>query len=64
MQGTVISIEVEAGALLSRGQTLLVMESMKMQHAIESPISGTLHELRVSEGDTVFDGVPSTRLRV
>ena len=56
MQGGVTAIEVEVGSQLTQGQTVLIMDAMKMEHVIESPVSGTVHEIKASSGETVFEG--------
>ena len=47
IQGTVVSIEVAPGEAVHRGQPLLVMEAMKMEHVIESTMSGIVRALNV-----------------
>ncbi len=56
LQGTIISIEVEPGATVRKGQQLLVMEAMKMEHVIAAPASGIVESLSVTRGDAVFEG--------
>lgn len=56
MQGTVLKVEVEVGDVVENGQTLLVLEAMKMENVIPSDVSGTVRELNVSVGDTVGGG--------
>jgi acetyl-CoA carboxylase carboxyltransferase component len=56
VQGTVVSIAVEAGTLVRAGQPLLVMEAMKMEHVVEAPVSGEVVALAAAVGDTVFEG--------
>ena len=56
MQGGITAIEVDVGTQLTQGQTVMIMDAMKMEHVIESPISGTVQELRVSPAETVFEG--------
>ncbi|MBW2314228.1 MAG: carbamoyl-phosphate synthase large subunit [Deltaproteobacteria bacterium] len=56
LQGTVVSLEVEAGDSVAAGAAVLVMEAMKMQHVIEAPESGTVREVRVGVGDAVYEG--------
>lgn len=56
MQGSVIEIEAEVGSDLTEGETVLIMESMKMEHVIESPADGVLQEMKVGLDDTVFEG--------
>jgi acetyl/propionyl-CoA carboxylase alpha subunit/acetyl-CoA carboxylase carboxyltransferase component len=55
LQGTVISIAVAVGASVRAGDPVLIMESMKMEHVITSPISGVVRALNVAQGDTVFE---------
>jgi biotin carboxyl carrier protein len=49
-------LEVQAGQLVKRGQTLLVVESMKMEITVESPSDGLVVELLVGEGHPVSPG--------
>jgi len=56
MQGTVVKVLVEVGQEVEVGQTLLVLEAMKMENSILSERSGTVKEVRVSAGDTVGTG--------
>ena len=56
LQGTVVSIDVRGGELVSAGQPLLVMEAMKMEHVIAAETSGVVRRLAVSRGDAVFAG--------
>ena len=56
MQGSIIAIDLEVGSQVSRRQPVMIMESMKMEHVIESPTNGTLQEIRTALGETVFEG--------
>ncbi len=56
MQGTIVKIEVEVGQAVEAGQSLLVLEAMKMENQINSDVSGTVAEIKVSAGDTVGGG--------
>jgi acetyl-CoA carboxylase carboxyltransferase component len=56
LAGTVARIERTAGAAVVASTTVLVVESMKMEYAIEAGVSGTVAELRVAEGDAVKAG--------
>jgi acetyl/propionyl-CoA carboxylase alpha subunit/acetyl-CoA carboxylase carboxyltransferase component len=58
MQGTIVNLEVAEGDTVRRGQTLLVMEAMKMQHEIVAPVGGIVRAVTVATGDTVFEGHP------
>ena len=58
MPGKVTHVHVKAGAAVKRGQSLLVLEAMKMEHTIAAPADGTVTEIRCRAGDQVEDGVP------
>jgi biotin carboxyl carrier protein len=54
--GTVWKLERRIGDTLAEGETILIVESMKMEIPIEAPAAGTLAELRVAEGESVGEG--------
>ena len=56
LQGTVLSVAVAEGARVRRGEVLVVVESMKMEHAVEAVRGGLVRRLGVAAGDTVFEG--------
>ncbi|HEY0803196.1 MAG TPA: carboxyl transferase domain-containing protein [Steroidobacteraceae bacterium] len=56
LQGTIVEIAVSAGQAVRAGDPVLIIEAMKMEHVISSPISGLVRGLNVSQGDTVFEG--------
>jgi acetyl-CoA/propionyl-CoA carboxylase biotin carboxyl carrier protein len=56
MQGTVVKIDVEVGQTVDAGDTVLVLEAMKMENNIAADISGTIKEISVAVGDTVGGG--------
>jgi acetyl/propionyl-CoA carboxylase alpha subunit/acetyl-CoA carboxylase carboxyltransferase component len=58
MQGTIVSIDVRAGDVVRRGQQVMVMESMKMEHVIAAAHPGHVADILVSEGDAVLEGAP------
>ncbi len=58
MPGKVTHVHVKAGARVKRGQSLLVLEAMKMEHTIAAPADGTVTEIRCKAGEQVEDGVP------
>ncbi|MFD9336697.1 acetyl/propionyl/methylcrotonyl-CoA carboxylase subunit alpha [Streptomyces sp. NPDC060028] len=53
MPGTVTVVKVALGDTVAAGQSLLVVEAMKMEHVISAPHAGTVTELDVSPGTTV-----------
>jgi 3-methylcrotonyl-CoA carboxylase alpha subunit len=63
MPGKVVSIAVQAGDKVNKGQALAVMEAMKMEHTIAAPIDGTVEELLYAPGDQVAEGAELLRLR-
>jgi propionyl-CoA carboxylase alpha chain len=56
MPGTVVRVETEPGAAVAEGQTLVVLEAMKMEHRIAAPAAGTVAELNVEAGRQVESG--------
>lgn len=54
--GTVYKIAVKVGECVSEGQTLVVLESMKMEMPLEAPDAGQVLEIRVTEGQAVEEG--------
>lgn len=56
MPGKILSVEVNRGDLVSRGQTLVILEAMKMKNAIKSPYDGVVMEILVQAEQTVAYG--------
>jgi acetyl-CoA/propionyl-CoA carboxylase biotin carboxyl carrier protein len=56
MQGTIVKVLVEVGQEVEAGQSVVVLEAMKMENQIAADKSGTIKEIKVSEGDTVGSG--------
>ena len=56
MVANVIRVEVGEGDVVAAGDTLVVLESMKMEIPVEAPRAGTVKEIKVSEGQTVQEG--------
>ena len=53
---TIVDVNVENSSIVSKGQIIVTVESMKMQSSIAAPVSGTVSDLNVSEGQTVEEG--------
>jgi len=62
MQGTIVVVDVTSGQQVRRGQQLMLIESMKMHHAIEAPEDGVVDAVLVVAGDTVREGAPVARV--
>lgn len=54
--GTVWKIEVKVGQAVEAGETLVILESMKMEMPIEAPEAGTVKEIRCKEAQAVNEG--------
>jgi acetyl-CoA carboxylase biotin carboxyl carrier protein len=54
--GTVWKIEVEVGDTVEEGDTVVVLESMKMEMPVEAEDDGTVAEIRCEEGQPVSEG--------
>lgn len=51
--GTVWKVEVAVGQSVTEGDTLLIVESMKMEIPVTAPMAGVVQEIRIAEGDAV-----------
>jgi biotin carboxyl carrier protein len=56
MPGKIVKVEVAVGETVREGQGIVIVEAMKMENEITSPIAGVVKELAVAEGDTVESG--------
>jgi acetyl-CoA/propionyl-CoA carboxylase biotin carboxyl carrier protein len=56
MQGTIVKVMVEVGDAVETGQTICILEAMKMENPITAGAAGTVTELKVSAGDSVANG--------
>ena len=56
--GTVWKVECEVGQEVEEGDTLVILESMKMEMPVEAEDAGTVREVLVEEGQTVAEGDP------
>ena len=54
--GTVWKIEVTPGDEIDEGDTVVILESMKMEMPVEAEDPGTVKEIRVEEGQSVQEG--------
>ena len=58
MPGKIVKVEVAVGAAVTAGQPVVIVEAMKMENPIPSPIDGVVTEVAVREGETVETGAP------
>ena len=58
IQGTIVAIDVAVGQEVRKGQTVAVVEAMKLQHDIQADQSGVVCEISMSVGDIVKEGYP------
>lgn len=58
MPGKVLGVKVKVGDAVSAGQTVVVMEAMKMETEIVAPVAGTVTAVMVNGGDMVESGAP------
>lgn len=53
MQGTILKVNCKPGDAVKKGDTLLVLEAMKMENDIKAPADGTIASVEVKQGDSV-----------
>ena len=56
MPGTILNVKVAPGQAVKYGETVIVMEAMKMETEIVAPADGTVGQVFVKSGDTVDTG--------
>jgi biotin carboxyl carrier protein len=62
MPGRIVAVSVAAGDAVERGQTVVVLEAMKMESVITAPAGGTVKEVLVSAGQPVRQRQPLVRI--
>jgi glutaconyl-CoA/methylmalonyl-CoA decarboxylase subunit gamma len=62
MPGRIVKVLAAAGQEVKAGDSLIVMEAMKMQNEIRAPRGGRVEAIRVAEGEGVETGAPLLRL--
>jgi len=58
MPGKVVAVLAEKGKEVKKGDALVIMEAMKMEHTISAPHDGVVEEILYAVGDQVADGAP------
>ncbi|MQN13820.1 biotin/lipoyl-binding protein [Prevotella copri] len=56
LPGTINEIKVKVGDKVNAGDTVVILEAMKMQNNIEAETSGTITDINVNKGDAVMEG--------
>lgn len=57
LPGIIIDVKVQVGDEVKKGQTVVMLEAMKMENAIQAPQDGKITEISVAPGDSVLEGV-------
>ena len=63
MAGSVWKIVATVGQEVDYGDTVMILESMKMEIPVEADSSGTIVRILIAEGDVVDDGMPLLELK-
>ncbi len=64
MPGRIIAVAVARGDPVTKGQKLVTLEAMKMEHSLTAPFDGTIADLNVTEGAQVSEGALLARVEV
>jgi acetyl/propionyl-CoA carboxylase alpha subunit len=62
MPGKIVSVSVKAGDAVAKGQPLVTLEAMKMEHTLTAPFDGTVAEVAATAGAQVSEGLVLARL--
>ncbi|NDV68039.1 biotin/lipoyl-containing protein [Dysgonomonas sp. 25] len=57
LPGIVVSINVNVGDAVKKGQTVAILEAMKMENSIQATVDGTVTAINVNPGESVLEGV-------
>ena len=56
LPGVILEIKVKEGDMVKRGQTLLILEAMKMENDIKADRDGKVTSIKVSKGESILEG--------
>ncbi len=56
LPGTIVDVKVAVGDAIKKGQTLVVLEAMKMENNIDADYDGKVTAVKVAKGDSVMEG--------
>ena len=62
MPGRIVAVQAKAGQVVSRGEPLVTLEAMKMEHVLTAPFDGVVAELAAEAGSQVAEGAVLARL--
>jgi 3-methylcrotonyl-CoA carboxylase alpha subunit len=62
MPGRIVSVVARAGEAISKGQPVLSLEAMKMEHTLTAPFDGTVAEIAVKVGEQVPESALLARI--
>jgi biotin carboxyl carrier protein len=62
MPGRVVAVHVRDGERVEKGQPLITVEAMKMEHTLAAPAAGRVEGLGVTVGDQVSEGATLARV--
>jgi 3-methylcrotonyl-CoA carboxylase alpha subunit len=55
MPGKVVAVRVDLGAMVKKGQPLVIVEAMKMEHTVTAPVDGVVEAIHAVVGDQVHE---------
>ena len=56
LPGVILDIKVNVGDTVKKGQTIIILEAMKMENGINAECDGTITEIKVKAGDSILEG--------
>ena len=56
LPGVILDIKIKEGDTVKRGQTIIILEAMKMENNINANKDGKVAEIKVNKGDSVLEG--------
>jgi acetyl/propionyl-CoA carboxylase alpha subunit len=62
MPGRIVAVRVKAGEKVAKGQPLVIVEAMKIEHTLSAPVAGTVTAISAVEGHHVSEGVVLARI--
>jgi biotin carboxyl carrier protein len=62
MPGRIVAVRVKAGDRVAKGQPLVIVEAMKIEHTLTAPFGGTVSAVSAIEGHHVSEGIVLARI--